>query len=85
MDAAALRQFARRDWAGAAASKADYWADAYRRDGSQAARRASVQLWRHARRIQADFPGPADRSRDLADHLALCQRLDVAARAFARR
>ena len=84
MDAAALRQFARRDWAGAAASKADHWVAAYRRDGPQAARQASTSLWRHARRVQPDFPAPADRARDLADHLALCQRLDVAARAFAR-
>jgi hypothetical protein len=85
MDAAALRRFAGRDWAAVAASKADHWADAYRRGGSQAARQASTALWRHARLVQAEFPAPTDRARDLADHLALCQRLDVAARAFARR
>jgi len=85
MDAAALRQFARRDWAGAATSKADYWAEAYRREGPRAARHASTALWQHARRVHADFPADADRARDLADHLALRQRLDVAARALARR
>ncbi len=39
MDAAALRQFARRDWAGAAVAKADYWAEEYRRRGPQAGAR----------------------------------------------
>jgi len=85
MDAAALRQFAGRDWSGAAASKADYWAEAYRRDGPRAARQASTLLWQHARRVHPGFPADADRARDLADHLALRQRLDVAARAIARR
>jgi hypothetical protein len=85
MDAASLRQFARRDWAGAAASKADYWAEVYRRDGPQAARQASTLLWQHARLVHAGFPAEADRARDLADHLTLRQRLDIAARAVARR
>jgi len=85
MDAAALRQFARRDWAAAAAAKADHWADEYRRRGPQAARQASTLLWQHARLVQAAFPADADRARDLADHQTLRQRLDVAARALARR
>lgn len=85
MDAAALRQFARRDWAGAAAAKADYWAEQYRRGGPQAARQASTALWQHARLVQAAFPAAADRARDLADHQVLRQRLDVAAHALARR
>ncbi len=85
MDAASLRQFARRDWAGAAASKADYWAEAYRREGPRAARQASTLLWQHVRLVHAEYPADADRARDLADHLALRQRLDVAARALSRR
>lgn len=85
MDGAALRQFAGRDWAGAATSKADYWAEMYRRDGPRVARQASTVLWQHARRVHAGFPTDTDRERDLADHLALRQRLDVAARALTRR
>jgi hypothetical protein len=85
MDAGALRQFANRDWSAVTASRLDYWAQQYRQRGPAAAREASTLLWRHARQVQPQFPSDADRARDLADHLALHQRLDVAARALAGR
>ena len=85
MDPSALRQFVRRDWAAAAAAKLDYWAEQYQARGPAAARQAATQLWQHARAVQPAFPSDADRGRDLANHVDLRERLDRAARAFARR
>ena len=84
MDQAGLRQFARRDWAAAAAAKLDYWAEQYRGHGPAAARQAATQLWLHARAVQPAFPTDIDR-RDLADHLDVRERLDRAARALSSR
>jgi hypothetical protein len=85
VDQAALRQFAQRDWTATAAAKLDYWAEQYRQHGPDAARRASTALWQHAQRVHPEFPSDADRSRDLAHHVDLRERLDRASRALARR
>ena len=85
VDPDALRQFARRDWSAAADDKLDYWANQYRRGGSSAARAASAALYAHARRVLPDYPSPADRAADLADHESFRARLDRAARAFSGR
>ena len=85
VDQADVRQFARRDWAAAAAAKLDYWAGQYRRRGPDAARQAATQLWQHARVVQPAFPTDRDRDHDLSDHVDVRERLDRAARAFASR
>ena len=77
-----LRQFARRDWHAAERAKRDYWAEQYRRLGSDAARRASTMLLEHARRVHPGFPADTDRADDLTHHIALRHHLDRAARAF---
>ena len=79
-----LRPFAHRDWASAARAKQQYWVDCFQRDGSAPARHAATVLLEHARRLGA--VGPADdRAGDFAHHVEIRDRLDRAARAFARR
>jgi transposase len=80
MDRDDLRRFVDRDWAALAASKAAYWAGLPRRD--RPTWTAGQALLAHARAVRHDFPAPADRQRDLDDHLALCERLDRVAHAF---
>jgi hypothetical protein len=85
MDPEALRRFARRDWAAVARAKRDYWAAQYRERGSGPASRAAWQLLQHARSLHPGYPAPADRAIDFEHHLDVCDRLDRAARAIARR
>jgi len=85
MDPEALREFARRDWDAAAASKAHYWALRYRLEGSRPAWEASAALLAQLRRHRPDFPTPRDREADLQHHLRLRALLDRAAHAFAIR
>lgn len=85
VDKASVRRFARRDWPAVARAKIDYWAEQYRLRGPAAARQAATHLWQHARVVRPGFPDDAERSRDLAGHLDLRERLDRAARAFAGR
>jgi hypothetical protein len=80
-----LRAFARRDWDSVARHKRAYWATRYEQEGAAPARRAATALFEHARRLAAAGGGAADRSADLATHLAVRDRLDRAARAFAGR
>ena len=77
--------FVNRDWAAVERSKIDFWAERYRAEGAAPARAAADALWRSVRQAQPDYPNTEDRARDYADHLALCDKLDRAARAFARR
>ena len=85
IDPEALRRFAHRDWAGVARAKRDYWAAQYRERGAGPATRAAWQLLQHARSVHPGYPAPADRAIDFEHHLDLCERLDRAARAIARR
>jgi len=80
-----LRAFANRDWAAAARSKQQYWADRYHRDGTTPARQAATLLLEHARRLGAAGLTDGERRDDLAHHLELRDRLDRTARALARR
>lgn len=80
-----LRSFACRDWAALARSKRDFWAERYRDAGAAPARRAADALLLHARRLAATGAAGHDRAADLTGHLTLRDRLDRAARAFARR
>jgi hypothetical protein len=80
-----LRAFANRDWAAAERGKQDYWVARYRGDGAAPARQASAMLLEHARRLGAAGLTDGERRDDLAHHLQLRDRLDRAARAFARR
>lgn len=80
-----LQAFAGRDWAAAADAKRDYWAERFRREGAGPARRASTLLLEHARRMGVSLLDETDRAADLAHHIALCDRLDRAAHAFAGR
>ena len=85
MDPEDLRAFAGRDWAAAADAKREYWAERFRREGAGPARRASTLLLEHARRLGVSPLTEPDRAADLADHAALRDRLDRAARAFTGR
>jgi hypothetical protein len=85
VDDAALRAFARRDWAAATEAKREYWAECFRVEGSAPARRAATLLLEHARRLGVPLLNDADRAADLAHHVALRDRLDRAARALADR
>ncbi len=79
-----LCAFAHRDWASAARAKQQYWVDCCQRDGSAPARHAATVLLEHARRLGA--VGPADdRAGDFAHPVEIRDRLDRAARVFARR
>ncbi|HXG56981.1 MAG TPA: hypothetical protein VNJ03_16505 [Vicinamibacterales bacterium] len=80
-----LRAFAYRDWVAAERGKQQYWADRYRRGGSGPARHASTLLLEHARRLGSAILGDAERSVDLAHHIALRDRLDRAGRALGTR
>ena len=85
MDHESLRAFACRDWPAAAEAKREYWAECFRVEGSAPARRAATLLLEHARRLGVPLLNDADRSADLAHHVALRDRLDRAARALADR
>jgi hypothetical protein len=84
MTADDLRAFAYRDWAAVARSKRAFWAERFRRAGSEPARTAATALLEHARRLGV-APSLQDREDDLAGHMLVRDRLDRAARAFTRR
>lgn len=85
MDPDAIREFARRDWGAAAASKAQYWARRFQQDGWRPAWEASAALLLQVRRHRPEFPTPGDRDLDLQHHVRLRALLDRAAHAFANR
>jgi hypothetical protein len=85
MDPEAIRDFARRDWAAAAASKAAYWAGRYRVEGWQAAWNAANGLLLDMRGARPGYPSADDRARDLDAHLRLRHRIDRVADALAGR
>lgn len=80
-----LRAFAHRNWAAVERSKQQYWVERFRRDGPGPARHASSLLLEHARRLGTRLLSGRERAADLAHHIALCNRLDRAGRALARR
>ena len=80
-----VRRFAQRDWAMAATSKADYWAQQHQQHGAIPARRAATALLEHMRVVRPDYPSVTHRDEDLATHRRLRQCLDLAAHAFTRR
>jgi hypothetical protein len=84
MEAEHVRDFARRTWADRE-SRDRYWAERYRREGPEPARRAALALLAHARSLNSAIFSDRYRDDDLANHLRLCDRLDRAARAFTSR
>lgn len=81
MDRNALRQFARRDWSAAAASKARHWR-ATKTGRSAADVLALADRMRvHAQQIRPDWPTPQQRLDDVRVH----QRVGEALRAVAGR
>lgn len=85
MDDDDLIAFARRDWHALERSRFAFWAERYRREGGGPARRAATQLLDHARLLNSELIDERRRTQDLESHLRLRERLDRAARAFARR
>jgi hypothetical protein len=74
-----------RDWAAVQDSKSAYWVDRFLRSGWSSTWMAADALWLDVRRAQPDYPTPADRDRDLSDHVTLRANLDRVAHAFAGR
>jgi hypothetical protein len=80
-----LREFVRRDRSQLERLKREHWAEQRRERGPAVTLRIGHALYEHARRVLPNFPDPQMRSEDLRDHIALKQKIDRAARAFALR
>lgn len=78
-----LRAYARRPWSDIERAKREYIADRYRADPSAHARSVE-RLREHMREVRPEWPTKDDLARDLADHVALKQKIDRAAAAFVR-
>lgn len=76
MNQATVQDFVNRNWARLSALDRTYWATEYQRNGSRAAQRASQILWQHMKSIRPEWPEPAERERDLENHIAWKQLLD---------
>lgn len=85
MDRQDILAFAHRDWQALGVLKTAYWAERFRQDGWRPAWEAADSLLLDMRRARLDYPTDEDRDADLADHVALCNRLDHVADALARR
>lgn len=63
-----LHDFARRDWAAVATSKAEHWARCKKEHGWADAVRAAAMLRRQIVVLRPGWPSEEDRSQDLATH-----------------
>ena len=82
MHADDLRAYAGRPWRLLAALQVDHWGRELAVRGPLATLEASQALWAHMRSVRPDWPREADRSADLAHHIALKHAIDRAAGAF---
>jgi hypothetical protein len=85
MDAAAIRDFVRRNREVARDLKRSHWADRFRTHGAAATLAAAEALRVYMRRVRPDWPTERDRADDLAHHRDLKSKIDRAAHAFAGR
>ena len=68
MDKADLQEFARRDWAAVAESKALYWIEMKRGMDASAALAVGDLLRRHVLAVREDWPSASERAEDLSTH-----------------
>lgn len=71
-----LRAYTARGWANARASKHRTWAQHAAEHGPQGGFEVSGQLWDHARSLDATWPDPSTRQRDLQHHIAVLRMMD---------
>jgi hypothetical protein len=74
-DRQSLLEFVQRDWAGASLAKDHYWRDWKRRHGPAAGIRMADELRRQVMAQRPDWPSPAERREDLANHLKVIDAL----------
>src|SRR5262245_5346793 len=77
-----VKAYAARAWHLAAELKQDHWARELAERGPLATFEASQALLEHMRCLRPDWPSEAERSEDLAHHIALKRAIDRAAGAF---
>jgi len=70
-----LIDFAERDWSAIAEVKADHWLERKRRLGSAETFRIADELRRYVAITRPDWPDDAERSADIASHVAVGERL----------
>ncbi len=80
MDAADLRNFARRDWQLIAQSKEDCWLEQKARMTPSEAIAMAAELNLYVRSIKPDWPDDEERAADLAAHMRLAELFLHAAR-----
>jgi len=85
VDRDAIRAFLARDRDRVDSLKRDHHARRHRASRGKSGLEAARALREHARRVRPDWPTARDRDEDLAHHVALKQRIDRAAHAFAAR
>ncbi len=85
MDKDAIRAFAVRDRDSVAALKRDHHARRHRASRGTAGIETARMLREYVRKVRPDWPTARDRDEDLAHHVALKERIDRAADAFAAR
>ena len=69
-----IREFVKRDWAAARASKDQYWGDRIARLGPLEGWRIAEELRQQALRQDRDWPGADCRREDLRFHMDVAQR-----------
>jgi hypothetical protein len=74
-DRQSLLEFVRRDWAAASRAKALYWVEWKRRHGPAGGIRMADELRRQVVAQRPDWPTPAERFEDLANHLKVIDAL----------
>ena len=70
-----LVDFAQRDWAAVAEIKSEQWLDRKRRFGGADAFRIADDLRHHVAMTRPDWPDAAERSEDIASHVAVADSL----------
>jgi hypothetical protein len=85
VDRDSVRAYLDRDWSAGERLEREHWAALWRTLGPAANLRAARTLYEHVRRMRPEWPSEAERAADLAHHVALKRRLDLAARALTAR
>jgi hypothetical protein len=85
VDPEAIRTFIARDRERVAALKREHHARRYRASRGNAGLVAGQLLWAYTRRVRRDWPTKRDRGEDLAHHVELKRRIDLARDAFSPR
>jgi hypothetical protein len=76
MDSAYIRAFVNRSHSEIQASKREYWADRFRKNGPASTLQAGYALFEHARMVQPTLLDETKHASDLAHHIELKRLLD---------